>query len=34
VRAVIQPKPKAAAQPGAASSVELAPSDTLQPAQR
>ena len=34
VRAVIQPKPKAAAQPGAASSVELAPSETLQPAQR
>jgi lipopolysaccharide export system protein LptA len=34
VRAVIQPKPKAAAQPGAASSVELAPSDTLQPAPR
>jgi lipopolysaccharide export system protein LptA len=34
VRAVIQPKPKAAAQPGAPSSVELAPSDTLQPAQR
>jgi len=34
VRAVIQPKPKAAAQPGAASSVELAPPDTLQPAQR
>jgi lipopolysaccharide export system protein LptA len=34
VRAVIQPKPKPAAQPGAASSVELAPSDTLQPAQR
>jgi len=34
VRAVIQPKPKAAAQPGAASSVELAPSDTVQPAQR
>lgn len=34
VRAVIQPKPKAAAQPGAASSVELTPSDTLQPAQR
>jgi lipopolysaccharide export system protein LptA len=34
VRAVIQPKPKPADQPGAASSVELAPSDTLQPAQR
>ena len=34
VRAVIQPKPKAAAQPGTASSVELAPSDTLQPAKR
>jgi lipopolysaccharide export system protein LptA len=34
VRAVIQPKPKAAAQPGAASSVELAPADALQPAQR
>jgi lipopolysaccharide export system protein LptA len=34
VRAVIQPKPKTAAQPGAASSVELAPSDTLKPAQR
>jgi len=34
VRAVIQPKPKPAAQPGAASSVELAPPDTLQPAQR
>ena len=34
VRAVIQPKPKPAVQPGAASSVELAPSDTLQPAQR
>ena len=34
VRAVIQPKPKAAPQPGAASSVELAPSETLQPAQR
>jgi lipopolysaccharide export system protein LptA len=34
VRAVIQPKPKAAAQPGAASSVELAPSDTLQPTPR
>ena len=34
VRAVIQPKPKAPAQPGAASSVELAPSDTLQPAPR
>ena len=34
VRAVIQPKPKPAAQPGAASSVELAPSDTPQPAQR
>jgi len=35
VRAVIQPKPKAGAQqPGAPSSVELAPSDTLQPAQR
>ena len=35
VRAVIQPKPKAAAQPGAAaSSVELTPSDTVQPAQR
>ena len=34
VRAVIQPKPKPAAQPGAASSVELAPSDTLPPAQR
>ncbi len=34
VRAVIQPKPKATARPGAASSVELAPSDTLQPSQR
>lgn len=34
VRAVIQPKPKPAAQPGAPSSVELAPSDTLNPAQR
>ncbi len=34
VRAVIQPKPKAAAQPGAASSFELAPSDTLQPVPR
>jgi len=34
VRAVIQPKPKAAAPPGAASSVELAPSDTLQPTPR
>lgn len=34
VRAVIQPKPKPAVRPGAASSVELAPSDTLQPAQR
>ena len=34
VRAVIQPKPKPGAQPGAASSVELAPSETLQPAQR
>jgi lipopolysaccharide export system protein LptA len=34
VRAVIQPKPKAAAQPGAASSVELGPSDTLQPTPR
>lgn len=34
VRAVIQPKPKPGAQPGAASSVELAPAETLQPAQR
>jgi len=34
VRAVIQPKSKPAAQPGAASSVELAPSGQLQPAQR
>src|SRR5882762_11144213 len=34
VRAVIQPTPKAAAKTGAASSVELAYSETLQPAQR
>jgi len=34
VRAVIQPKPRAPAQPGAASSMELAPSDTLRPSRR
>ncbi len=34
VRAVIQPKPKVGAQPGADSTVELAPSDPRSPAQR